>query len=739
MEKIFRSSNLTDMLETLQSLVKAAQNYELENELSRMHTTYATMLRYMVQGVDDPNATHLYTQLVRQSYIIADRANRQKRIREKANEKYSITLKYSRKDLSLDAILISLDTQCKAILQLRKEPYERESIQQHKWEQHQTERENMLKAMFEYIWTSDVWQRSDYERATELLNSDTIDTQAKCVFISAVTLSLIEMFDERKFMLLFDAYLSNQLDINQRAIIALIILLKQYEQRIPKFPEVNARLSLYLEDPKFVRDAFRIMMQLQQSRLTENISSKMREDIIPTIMQSTQFKRTQFGIEEIDDYMTKNGENPEWHHNQADEKAQTKLQEMAELQMEGADVYMSTFSYMKGYQFFHYMANWFTPFSADNPDLTDAKKHLEKETGTTNVITTLMRFAPFCDSDKYSFYFMMESIGTVGRDQISQSLNRQMSGEELDEQLQEVKTYKPKAKDISRNYIYDLYRFFQLYPYHQQFPNPFAKELPVYSPLNCTVLTPLLEQKEEVLQLAEFLMRKGFYLDAVQLFMKLNPQETEDDADIWQKIGFCYQKNKDFESALTYYTVAFKLKSTSSWTLKHLAQTAYQLKKYENAEVYYDMLLDDDSENLRYLTRKIDCLMQTSQYTEALPLLYKVTYLNEDNEELKDLLAWCQLLAGNTEKAKLIYTNDLLPQNSQPTTLMHAGCTLLVDGKLSEAYQMFKQAYEQLKNEANGVHTFKQQFVECARVLKPLGIEVSRCEMLYDAVRIGLE
>ena len=736
MEKVFRSSSLTDMLDSLQSLVNDVQNYEFDNELSRMRSTYATMLRYMMEGVEDPNSRHLHDQLVQQAYVLSDRVMRLRRLREKSNEKYAITYKYMRKDLTLDAIFLSLETHCGVLRRLRAEPNERESIQQHEWEQHEDEHEKMLCTMFEYLWVSDVWHRSDYERATEILNSDVIFNDDKSLFVSAVTLSLMECFDQRKLMLLFDAYLYPSLEVSQRSIVGLLILLQQYEKRIAKFPEVNARLSLLLEDPQFVRDIYRVMMQIQFSRLTDTISSKMRHDIIPTILKSAKFKRTQFGIEEIDDYLTKNGENPEWHHNVSDEKAQKKIDEMTELQMEGADVYMSTFSYMKGYPFFQTMSHWFTPFSKEHPSV----RSFFKDKGS---IVHLLTFAPFCNSDKFSICLMTDSLGATARETLTRSMESQMSSDELTEQIEAMKKdrSKPKAKDISRAYIFDLYRFFSLYPYHPQFQNPFAKELPVYSPTNYKLFTPLLQHSEEVLPLAEFFMRRGFYKEAIDLFLTLHPQPKEDDADIWQKIGFCHQKNGDLESAFKYYSTAFELKSTSGWTLKHLAQVAFQLKRYTEAEAYYDLLLDSEPENQRYLNRKIDCFIQTDNYEAAIPLLYKATYLDDENVELKDKLAWCQLLTGNTDKAVSLY-NSLTDQfdatTSHPDVMMHAAAAMLVAGELKSAYSYFLNAYHQYKHQEHAESLFKHQFVALAKTLKELGIDVSRTEMLYDAVRIGL-
>lgn len=47
---------------------------------------------------------------------------------------------------------------------------------------------------------------------------------------------------------------------------------------------------------------------------------------------------------------------------------------MSELQLEGADVYMSTFAALKSYPFFREVQNWFYPFSKQHSSVLKALK-----------------------------------------------------------------------------------------------------------------------------------------------------------------------------------------------------------------------------------------------------------------------------------------------------------------------------------------------------------------------------
>ena len=57
-------NNLIEQFQKLEPLVVATADYELQMRLQQLRDTYGTMLRYMVQGMDDPNASRIYNDLV---------------------------------------------------------------------------------------------------------------------------------------------------------------------------------------------------------------------------------------------------------------------------------------------------------------------------------------------------------------------------------------------------------------------------------------------------------------------------------------------------------------------------------------------------------------------------------------------------------------------------------------------------------------------------------------------------
>ena len=84
----------------------------------------------------------------------------------------------------------------------------------------------------------------------------------------------------------------------------------------------------------------------------------MREEIIPEMLKNvSSMKNMRFGFEENDE--ENNDMNPDWEDAFEKSGLGDKLREMNELQLEGADVYMSTFAALKNYPFFREVHNWF--------------------------------------------------------------------------------------------------------------------------------------------------------------------------------------------------------------------------------------------------------------------------------------------------------------------------------------------------------------------------------------------
>jgi tetratricopeptide (TPR) repeat protein len=725
-----QQGNLVDALVMLQTKVSSLGDWQLLQDLEWVRDTYSTMLSYLAKGIEDPKAQSIRTDLIQQAYAINDRANRAITLKKSPFNKYCQAFTQSKAEaLDIATTQIALETVGEEIKHLLANTNQRERIREHDLEAAVRQHDTLIEKLFNHIWTSGIWTKSENTLYTQLMGSEQLPADDKAIIISALTLACYELFDAQKLMLLFDSYLQNDIEVSQRSLVGLILLIIRYDSRLSYYPQIKSRFALYCENRQFVEDCFRVLMQLQYSKMTDSVSAKMTQDIMPAILRSSRFQG--IDLRNLDKELTKNGENPEWHQNTKDDKnVEKKLKQMTDMQTEGADVYWSSFVSLKGFSFFQKLHHWVAPFSFEYPESYQFTQSMRPEILQT--VKSLFQFAPFCSSDKYSFIFMIDSVKQAGQDMIANQINSQLNEEGGGDLFEQVKPHTKKPKEVSRCYIFDLYRVFKAYPYHSELFDPFGKQLVNFSPLYFDTLKPLADNYDDLLGLAEFMMRRGAYHDASTIFFKLNPQEREEDSDLWQKIGFCSQKQGNPALAIPAYRMAYKLNPKSKWTVQHLAQTAFELKEFSEAQQYFDLLLEDDEDNLKWLYKKAECLFGQEKYEDCLPTLYKLAYLDEHSEHAQEMLAWGLLMTGNDEKAEKIHV-ELMEQNPSVRNNINLAHLYLRKGEIPNAYNLYAAAYQLAKSEEE----FTKAFWEWRPYLQHIGLNAKRLELMLDAVRMN--
>ena len=154
-------------------------------------------------------------------------------------------------------------------------------------DQHETAMLNL----FNWTWTSEVWQHADVELANRIIVSDCIAANDKAVFIAAVALSLFEFVDAAKVLFLLDCYLVEEDVVSQRALVGFLLVFHFFFDQLKDNQDLHDRLRIYSDDTTFIHDLYATMMQLQMSCTTESVTSKMRNDIMPALMQGVVKKR----------------------------------------------------------------------------------------------------------------------------------------------------------------------------------------------------------------------------------------------------------------------------------------------------------------------------------------------------------------------------------------------------------------------------------------------------------------
>lgn len=687
---------LKEALVQLQAFTADLENWTLHSDIENLATTYYYMLQYAAQGIEDPARDKMYEQLRRKAYELTDKANFIKKSKQEAGyfadkcrrmmqnpphtfQELALTLETLSEDMALAQLPIGEESQATG----ENNPYVRH--------------EQAIDELFDKIWTSSLWTEEEYQQAAAFLSSLLIPANDIAVMLSAVTLSLLRMFDNRKFLFLINACQSgSETLITQRALIGIALTAYYQEKRLYLYPDLLAALALLGENKNTVKNLLTIQTLLLLSRETEKIGKKMREEIIPTMMRSPNMAKTDLKIIDLEELEDKN---PEWSKDMA--QIEKSLRELGELQMEGADTYMSTFSQLKNYPFFRQASHWFYPFDKQTPEI--ARLFKDEKGGQVSMMGLIMDSPMFCNSDKYSFCLTLFNLPEQQREYLTSHFTAQ--NEIKEEQLQalaETSRDTRKPEIVSRQYIHDLYRFFKLWAYRNEMTDIFKSKLDLW---NCQALRPFFTEPDTLKRIADHLFAKDYMGEASALYLKLS-REGKPDAEIMQKLGFTYQKLKKYDEAIKAYSQADLFKPDHIWTLKHLAQCYKHTRQYEHALECYDKVKDMKPDDLNILFQMGQCLATLRRYTEALAYFFKVEYLEDAPANARRAIGWCYFMTGNYENAFRFYQKLVETEQASMADWLNAGHTLLAQNKMPEALTYYRNAEKRCATHEEFFKTF---------------------------------
>lgn len=672
---------LKDAFAELKEFMVTVHEWELQNKLEQIETAYTYMLDYMRKNVSDPSRKKLYNKLLVDTLNIADQAllARLSLALGRSYFKTQHELKEDGPQHTLESIMLELEayTENYAVAGLLKE--ENNHAQLHEIRERH---EKMQAKLFALVWTTPIWNVEEEEIARKMLESPLISTHDLCLFVSATTLSLMECFDLRKLMFLFDAYMHESTYVNQRALIGLVIMFQAYHMRMPFYPEIKARLDFLNEDLKFSHDISRAQIQILRSRDTEKIDKKMREEIIPEMMRNANIHQMRINPDEQDEEFE--DFNPDWTHNFEGSPLEDKLREMSELQMEGADVYMSTFSQLKNYPFFKHIHNWFYPFDKHHSLVVDEMNGY----GESSILDLILDSGFFCDSDKYSLCFTIMHIPKSQRETMISQMSEQQISEFLDEnKTRENAKLAEKPEFITNQYVHSLYRFFKLYPRRHEFCDIFSETIQLHE---YPILKETIYRKELLQNLGEFYFRKEHYTEASEVYIALLDKKGED-AEIYQKIGYCHQKLKKYDKAIEAYIKADVLKPDNVWTNRHLAVCYRMMKKYATAVTYYRKVEEVQPQNRNLLFNTGSCLAELEQHNEALQYFFKLDFIEPDNLRTWRAIAWCSFMIKKLDQA-MKYYDKILEKKGVAPDYLNAGHVAWSMGNMQKAMELYSRS-----------------------------------------------
>lgn len=634
--------------------------------------TFKYLVHYFVEGVEDSNRDRMLSEISERLLTLADSAVRTAEAKDSSEYYYSVLRFADFRKEKLSDIIKEYGAVVSELSLVEAGEGDTTSLRKQK--------ESVAERLFNSLLTS-FGDTGAYTELTDYLTSGYADRDIAALSLSALTLGLLYFYDSGKIRVLLDVIENSEDErMTSRALVGLVFALLIHDGRIRRDSSITARLSLWGDSIDIYRRLKQTLRVIAGTRDTERVTSKIKDEVLPELMKlrpQIMEKLSGADLSEMD--MEAMQDNPEWedmlHKNGLDKK----MQELTEMHSEGADFMMFTFSNLKHFPFFNSASNWFLPFDAGHSAIAlpdDMKPVIDLMQQSGGVI---------CDSDLYSLALSAARMPEPQRKIISSQLSMQQS--QLSEELKSrnLTTSTPAFDTEVLKVVRDLYRFFKLFRKREGFIDPFARPL---SFTDMPVIGDLMKEEEVLELIGEFYFRRGFYAEALPLLRMLSEVRNED-ASIWEKIGYCFQSLGKNREALDAYTKASLLRAPGPWLIKKLAVVNRLLGNIDEAINCYRQVLDMDPDNFAVIFNLGTLELDAGNPEAALSHFYHANYIRPSAQKVLRAIAWAELVNGNFEKSADYY-NKVISMKPSASDYMNAGHARLLLGQYKEAINFYR-------------------------------------------------
>jgi len=713
--RMLLSGSLKQAFDKIETLNNELQNWTLRDRFDNLQQNYRYMLQYYIDGIEDPERMRVHNKLVAKLFSLNEEVRENLYVQNSTNFEYtkkrhfSHTRKYSDSYKLLDTLQqFHANT---SMLTQEEQLHKAELIRL------RTEYENLLPETFNIFWLKTQLQQDDKALFQQIMDENFSGLPEKSLLVSALTLNLWRMFDEEKLMLLFDCCESQNQHVKQRALVGLCFILAKYNQFLSYFPMVRNRLVLLADSERILENFRNILVQIIGTTETEKLSKKLQEEILPEIAKL----KNKIDVENFLNSDDWEETNPQWQKMIEESSVSDKLKELSELQLEGADLYMATFSMLKNFPFFSEFSNWFLPFDSNHTTV-----HKLFENSDKGILSAFINSQVMCDSDLYSFCLSIIQMPETQREALKRSFK--MESEQIDEMKKDEALIVSDitAKNVSKQYIQNLFRFFKLYPQRKDFADIFNTSLLIHKTYLFNILSAETGFKKDI---AEYYFSKKLYSQALELFNELL-EKTEPTAALYQKIGYSLQKTSLLNNALEAYLKADILQPDDIWTVKKIALCYRLTGNYEKSLEFYQHADFLNSGQFSTQMQIANSYLQASKYKEALKIYYKLDTENEGNIKVQRAIAWVSFVSGNLKEADY-YVQKTIENTPISHDYLNAGHIAWCEKNRKTALSYYCKALKLLQN---NWEAFLQTFNEDINHLKSNGIDADEIPLMLDEI-----
>jgi tetratricopeptide (TPR) repeat protein len=684
--KNLHNRRVLDAFDNLRTMIAASGKEFYYDQLDQQALTYDNILKHSFGEIKDPQRTGIYLYLKRNLLEMADELQETILTENAVGNIYQLkktlerNIKTERTEILSYLEGLAFDKELADILEGVNISGETINIS----------KEDALVKIFNIIWLSDKYTESEIELLNAVCDSNQLPWHDKSLIVSALTLSLLRYFDVNKFLLLFRFISVHEQPAWQRALLGLFLCFLKYNDRFYLYPILEEKTRELSLDDEAQRNLEAILIQYTKTRETESVSKKWKDDILPAMMKLRPKIEEKLDLENI--FKDEFGEekNPDWETVFEDAPdLLNKLQEFTEMQMEGMDVFMSAFSQLKNFPFFYKISNWFIPFYSGNKAIQPYFKSAQSNVDLSPLVQKLEKTFFMCNSDKYSFCINLSMIPDQQKTMMLNMVNAEMDSvseiEKSDGLINDFAT----TRSIYTQYFQDLYRFYKLHPWKNEFEDIFIQEPDIFQN---EFIRNIITETKTIRNIAEFYFDKQFFPYALNIFLSLLKRDKSD-VELFEKIAFCYEKTGDFQNALDFYKKAELIETQRLWIIKKIAFCSKFLNRWDEALAYYRLAEEKNPDDMKIQANIGQCLIHLEQYEEALQYYFKVEVLAPENHKIRRPLAWCSFVTGKFDTA-YDYLNRLLQKDpANRFDLLNIGHTLWCMKKKMKPFNHTKEAY----------------------------------------------
>lgn len=577
---------------SLREAISLVRQYAFEQRLSttldtlqQIEQSYSFMLRYLAEGVPDPDREKLFCDLSQRLYAVAANLLDDCNLADDSSL-YASTrrcVRFSNLNFA-DALgrYISAD----ASLQLAG-IYGSDGQPTEAARQLLNEKDRALKDIFSYLWTLPV--ATDSRKLDPVVNvavDSDIAYGLRTVIVSALIMGLFQKYDPVKLSALLDIEeRSSDQRIRAHVLTGVVLALEIHQTNSGHDPLLQRRFAKWLPDPSNYLRLREVIYAIIKTQGSLQLANKIQHEIIPGLNNLGKDFLKDINIDSdrpisIEELQA----NPEWERLMRESGIEKKLRRLHSMQEKGADMMLPMYGQLSSHFFFKDIDTWFRAFEPWEAARIGLHENL------IDILAKMPNTSMMCDTDKYALVLNLSRLPQAARDMMTKAFDAGADEIKVDFEDLSLHSSEPDFDLEVINYARVLFRFFNYFRLHREFQNPFDIHMVI---TNLPFIGSMMSEDEILHTIGETYFYQGYYEEAAGIYQLLIEREDSPSSLLLQKLGYCYEKDDSKHDALECYIKADSLTDdTDVWLLRRIRAMAEQCYEFDTEIDALDRLID---------------------------------------------------------------------------------------------------------------------------------------------------